>query len=84
MGGAGDRMNEPCPCCGYLTLCARSQYDICPGCFWEDDGDGAPDDFSMPNAMTFSEGRLNFRRFGACDPMMINQVRKPLPHEIPQ
>ncbi|HEI2325144.1 TPA: hypothetical protein SI485_004590, partial [Escherichia coli] len=26
-----------CPCCGYLTLPERGQYDICPVCQWEDD-----------------------------------------------
>jgi hypothetical protein len=25
------------PCCGYLTLCGRAGYEICPVCFWEDD-----------------------------------------------
>lgn len=29
---------EPCPCCGYMTLDRRGAYDICPVCFWEDDG----------------------------------------------
>lgn len=27
-----------CPCCGYMTLSSRCQYDICAICFWEDDG----------------------------------------------
>jgi Cysteine-rich CPCC len=37
-----------CPCCGFLTLDERGGYDICPVCFWEDDGqdhhdaDGGP------------------------------------------
>lgn len=26
-----------CLCCGYRTLDTRSEYDICPVCFWEDD-----------------------------------------------
>ncbi|MCM1551810.1 MAG: hypothetical protein NC092_03860 [Butyrivibrio sp.] len=26
-----------CLCCGYKTLDARGDYDICPVCFWEDD-----------------------------------------------
>ena len=28
----------PCPCCRYKTLAERGGFDICPVCFWEDDG----------------------------------------------
>lgn len=27
-----------CPCCGYRTLNERAAYEICPICWWEDDG----------------------------------------------
>ena len=27
-----------CPCCGCLTLTERAEEDICPVCFWQDDG----------------------------------------------
>lgn len=27
-----------CPCCGYLVFDERGCYEICPVCFWEDDG----------------------------------------------
>jgi hypothetical protein len=27
-----------CPCCHELTLDARGQFEICPVCGWEDDG----------------------------------------------
>jgi hypothetical protein len=27
-----------CPCCGYKTLDSRAGDEICPVCFWEDDG----------------------------------------------
>ena len=27
-----------CPCCGFRTLDDRGGDDICPVCFWEDDG----------------------------------------------
>ena len=27
-----------CPCCLYQTIKERGQYEICPVCFWEDDG----------------------------------------------
>lgn len=26
-----------CYCCGYMTLDARGDFDICPVCFWEDE-----------------------------------------------
>ncbi|MDX2622394.1 CPCC family cysteine-rich protein [Streptomyces sp. NPDC012486] len=29
----------PCPCCGHRVLDAMpGSYEICPVCFWEDDG----------------------------------------------
>ena len=27
-----------CPCCGYKTLPERGGFELCPVCFWEDDG----------------------------------------------
>ncbi|QPQ30171.1 CPCC family cysteine-rich protein [Lysinibacillus sp. JNUCC-51] len=27
-----------CPCCGYLTLSTRGEYEVCRVCMWEDDG----------------------------------------------
>lgn len=56
---------HPCPCCGYRTLDERGGYDICPVCFWEDDGTSDVDRHSGPNHMTLREARANFQRFGA-------------------
>lgn len=55
-----------CPCCNYETLVQRGEYDICPVCFWEDDGNNNPSRYSGPNHMTLSEGRRNFEKYGAC------------------
>jgi Cysteine-rich CPCC len=57
-----------CPACDYFTLPKRGQYDICPICFWEDDGLDLDkvDQFSGPNHLTLREGRENFRNLGAC------------------
>ncbi len=33
----------PCPCCRYVTLSERGGDEICPVCFWEDDGQGDHD-----------------------------------------
>ncbi len=57
---------EACPCCRYRTLSQRGAYEICPVCFWEDDGSSLPEQFSGPNHMTVMEGQLNFAHFGSC------------------
>lgn len=54
-----------CPCCGYRTLRERGAYEICPVCFWEDDGTTDPDRVSGPNHMTLREARLNVQYLGA-------------------
>lgn len=63
---AGER--EPmfaCPCCEYLTLRERGEYQICPVCRWEDTGVDEHSAYSGPNHMTLGEGRENFKKFGA-------------------
>ncbi|HEX6178677.1 MAG TPA: CPCC family cysteine-rich protein [Thermoanaerobaculia bacterium] len=64
----------PCPCCSYRTLERRGDYDICPVCFWEDDGSDDPQRYSSPNHMTLEEGRANFARYGACSPEHVKHV----------
>ncbi|MFV8753055.1 CPCC family cysteine-rich protein [Nannocystaceae bacterium ST9] len=53
-----------CVCCGFRTL-PECGYDVCPVCFWEEDGIQDPDRVSGPNHMTLREGRENFARLGA-------------------
>ncbi|NOQ72356.1 MAG: hypothetical protein GQ574_10170 [Crocinitomix sp.] len=67
---------EQCPCCDYVSLPERGNYLICPICFWEDDGIDVDqlDVLSGPNHCTLREGRLNFEKFGACEPDMIKFV----------
>jgi hypothetical protein len=57
-----------CPACDHFTLPKRSGYDICPVCFWEDDGLDLDklDQISGPNHLTLREARENFRHLGAC------------------
>lgn len=72
--------NEPlhqCPCCDHFTLPARGDWDICPVCFWEDDGS----DLSQPESpsscnhgLTLREARANFARGGACEEAMLPHV----------
>ena len=56
-----------CPCCGYPTLTERGGYDICPLCFWEDDGQddhNADEIFGGPNSdYSLTEARQNFRKY---------------------
>ncbi len=65
-----------CPCCGYPTIRGRADYDICPICAWEDDGqddaDRAPSGRSKnpdevlggPNSdYSLTEARNNFVQY---------------------
>jgi len=69
-----------CPCCYFKTLSERGAYDICPVCFWEDDGqddDDADRVFCGPNGgISLTQGRENYKNFGASQ-------RKDLPHVRP-
>ncbi len=70
-----------CPCCGYLTLPVRGDYELCDVCFWEDGGHDGDDDPDGPNHISLNQGRVNFVAFGACDRADLDQVRPPLPEE---
>ena len=76
-----------CPCCGCLTLGERGGYEICPVCFWEDDGqDDHNADLVLggPNgSLSLTQARRNFQDFGACDLRYLKNVREPLPEERP-
>ena len=54
----------PCPCCRLPTLDERAAYDICPICWWEDDGqdgDSADEVRGGPNGRySLSAARANF------------------------
>ena len=75
-----------CPCCRCRTLLERAGYEICPVCFWEDDGQDdhdADDVRGGPNAdLSLGRARQNFREFGACDPGSVTRVRKPTSDEL--
>lgn len=77
-----------CECCGFLTCEEHGNYDICPVCFWEDDGPWPDPDYDLmrcgPNhGMTLTEARANFKIFGAIEPRLVEYVRSPLPSELP-
>lgn len=74
-----------CPCCASLTLCGRGGFEICPVCYWEDDGQDDQDADLVrggPNgALSLSQARVNFKAHGASEPRFVGCVRKPLAHE---
>ncbi|MFS8121813.1 CPCC family cysteine-rich protein, partial [Rhizobium sp. BR 250] len=53
-----------CPCCRCLTLHERAGYEICPVCFWEDDGQDDPYADQVrggPNAdLSLTQARQNY------------------------
>jgi hypothetical protein len=75
-----------CPCCFYRTLAARGDYEICPVCFWEDDGQddhNADEVRGGPNAaLSLTEARANYATHGACEPRFGPNVRPPQPNEM--
>jgi hypothetical protein len=83
-GGGGP---YPCPCCGYLTLEERGGDEICPVCFWEDDGQYDHDADVVrggPNyELSLSQARSNFQRIGAASERVSSFVRPPRTEEIP-
>ena len=48
-----------CPCCGYKTLPDRGAYEVCPVCWWEDEG-VEPWEYSGPNGQTLVEAQQEF------------------------
>jgi hypothetical protein len=79
-------MKYTCPCCGYKTLEAQppGNYDLCPVCFWEDDGVqfDDPDYEGGANEVSLRQAQQNFREFGACDPRASTSVRSPAEDEL--
>jgi hypothetical protein len=75
-----------CPCCRYVTLSERGAYEICPVCFWEDDGQDdhdADDVRGGPNSsLSLNSARANFETFGACQARLVVHVRPPMQAEL--
>jgi len=74
-----------CPCCHYKTLHSRAGFEICPVCFWEDDGQDDHDADEVrggPNqSLSLNEARNAFRLYGACQTRLRDHVRPPLADE---
>ncbi|NVK66771.1 MAG: hypothetical protein HWE22_19420 [Flavobacteriales bacterium] len=77
----GDEPNLfPCPCCGFKTIDERAEYEICPVCWWEDDGqDNQNADISMggPNEdISLTQARINYLKFGIYNPKLTDLIEK--------
>jgi hypothetical protein len=75
-------MNKACcPCCGFATLTEEYSWEICPVCFWEDDGQSDADAHIVkggPNGtLSLSQARKNFKTYGACEECFLQHVRPP-------
>lgn len=59
-----------CPCCGLRTLANRGDYDICPVCWWEDNGQDNQHstEYSGLNRCSLKQGRINYIQTGIFDP----------------
>jgi hypothetical protein len=77
--------NVRCLCCGSRTLTAPGVFELCPVCWWQDDGQDEVDADVVrggPNGvLSLTAARANFLACGASDPRFLGRVRAPLPSE---
>ena len=75
-----------CPCCKFKTLFGRGGFEMCPVCWWEDDGQDEHDAEHVrggPNGnLSLRKAQENFKKFGASDKDFVGKTRKPLPDEV--
>jgi len=83
--GEPSRAGEPHVLAATTSLWVSGEFEICPVCFWEDDGQDDHDADHIrggPNGMlSLTEARRNYVAFGACDERSKEFVRAPLPEE---
>lgn len=65
-----------CPCCGYRVHESQGDFEVCPVCYWEDDGTANDKRYSSANHMTLEEARSNFERIGAAHDGLKDKVLK--------
>jgi hypothetical protein len=75
-----------CPCCGYRTLARPEALELCPVCWWEDDGqedeDASDVRLTVNGGLSLSEARTHFAECGAAHPRFLPYVRKPYSLEM--
>lgn len=76
-----------CACCGFLTLEGppSGTFQVCPVCYWEDDGTQLADPAydGGANGVSLRRAQENFARFGASDAAVAELVRAPTEDEDP-
>jgi hypothetical protein len=74
-----------CPCCGYKTLDAPGALQLCPVCWWEDDGqedeDATEVRLTVNGQLSLNQAREFYTQCGASHPRFLPYVRKPMPAE---
>jgi Cysteine-rich CPCC len=79
-------MRERRPCCGSRTLDRLKAFEMCPVCFWEDDGQTDADADQVrggPNGtLSLTQARKNYREFGASERQFLGSVRRPTEYEV--
>ena len=74
-------MKYRCPCCGYYTFENRpdGSFDICPVCFWEDDGVQLDNEQyeGGANTVSLAQARVNYVNYGAVSECLTEYTRKP-------
>jgi len=80
-----ETINVRCLCCGSRTLTAPGVFELCPVCWWLDDGQDEADADVVrggPNGtLSLTAARANFLAYGASDPRFLGRVRAALPAE---
>ncbi len=75
-----------CPCCKFKTLYGRGQDEICPVCFWHDDGqdeDEADKVWGGPNrSLSLRQAQANYATIGAFEQRVVQFTRDPDPDEL--
>lgn len=64
---------ETCACCHHVSLPVLGNYEICPVCYWEDEGEGFGFDepSSANHGLSLRQGNINFGEFGACEKSVL-------------
>ena len=75
-----------CPCCHFNPLHERRGWEVCPVCFWEDDGQDDHDADEVrggPNgSLSLTQARANYVRYKHCGPAPSKLVREPREDEL--
>ncbi|MEZ4887459.1 MAG: CPCC family cysteine-rich protein [Chitinophagales bacterium] len=74
-----------CLCCEHYTLEVKpdNTFQLCPVCFWEDDGVqlNDPNYEGGANHISLNQARKNYREFGATELIFLDDVRPPSKEE---